>query len=222
MAIDYKATPSGDPIPRVPEGSDSKQGLLHNSKQIIEVPGDDAKEIGKQLIGWQDFADDATTVSPIVQSNVNGGEVKLTNNNQDTLTDGNTTVNAETTIEGLNDIWSTVSNTIVFDGTGIEKNDIIDARIHLKINSSIIDQAFDIRLDFYDQPNATGNLVFNFRKQIHVETLTAGVFREKMVDVRFFIGESILNGSANIILEGTKSFEVEVIGWNFKILKIGR
>ena len=39
MAIDYKSTPSGDPIPRVPDGNTDEKGLLHNSKNIIEIPG---------------------------------------------------------------------------------------------------------------------------------------------------------------------------------------
>jgi len=182
----------------------------------------DSKEIGKRLLGWQDFADTATTVTPIVQSNVNGGEVQLTNNNADTLTDGTTNVNAETTVDGVNDLWSTVSNTLVFSGTGIEKNDVINLRVHLKVLSSIIEQAFDVRLEFYDQIDGQGNIVFTLRKQMHVETLSAGVFREKMVDHSFFVGESILNGSCKIILEGTKSFEVETIGWNLLITKIAR
>ncbi len=178
--------------------------------------------ISSTIIGWQDFADTATTASPIEQTNVNGGEVQLTNNNSDTLTDGNTSVNAETTVSGLNDLWSTVSNTLVFKGTGIQKNDTIDLRVHLNINAKIIDQAFNVRIDFYDEEDGNGNLVFSLRRQIHVETLSAGVFREEMVNHDFFIGESILEGSAKIILEGTKSFEVEVIGWNIKILKIAR
>ena len=181
-----------------------------------------ALKTAQYIIGWQDFADTATTLSPIQQTNVNGGEVKLTNNNNDTLTDGNTNVNAETTVKGVNDTWSTVSNTLVFKDTGLEKNDVIDLRVHLNINAKIIDQAFDVRLDFYDDVDGQGNKIFSLRKQIHVETLSAGVFREEMVSHDFFIGESILNGSAEIILEGTKSFDVEVIGWNIKIFKIAR
>jgi hypothetical protein len=180
-----------------------------------------ALKTGAYLIGWQDFADTATTITPIVQTNINGGEVKLTNNNQDTLTDGTTTNNAETTAKGVNDMWSNQSNRLVFGGTGIKKNDIIEARIHVKTNASIIDQAFNVRIDFFDDLIA-GNKVFSLRKELHVETLSAGVFREEMVTHDFFIGESILNGSAEIILEGTKSFEVEIIGWNLKIFRIAR
>ena len=170
-------------------------------------PKIDIPSVRKNTIGWQDFADSATSeANPIVQSNVNGGEVLLTNNNNGTLTDGNTTVNAETTVEGLNDMWDTTSNTLVFKDTGIEKNDVILLRVHLNVSASIIDEDFDVKLDFYDDVNAGGNRVFGFQKQLHNETLSAGVFREKMVDMKFFIGESILNGSATISLVRYKIF----------------
>jgi hypothetical protein len=220
MGLEFKTDINGNPIPRVPEGESDTAGLLHNSKNLIEVPDD---EVGKKLIGWQDFADSNTSeANPIVQSNVSGGEVLLTNDNNGTLTDGNTSVNAETTVEGLNDMWSTTSNTLVFKDTGIEKNDVILLRVHTRISADIISQDFDVKLDFYDDVDAGGNRVFGFQKQIHTETLSAGVFREKMVDMKFFVGESILNGSATISLVGTKSFEATVIGWNLTILKIAR
>jgi len=220
MGLEFKTDINGNPIPRVPEGESDTAGLLHNSKNLIEVPDD---EVGKKLIGWQDFADSNTSeANPLVQSNVSGGEVLLTNDNNGTLTDGNTTQNAETTVEGLNDMWSTTSNTLVFKDTGIEKNDVILLRVHTRISADIISQDFDVKLDFYDDVDAGGNRVFGFQKQIHTETLSAGVFREKMVDMKFFVGESILNGSATISLVGTKSFEATTIGWNLTILKIAR
>ena len=59
--------------------------------------------------GWQDFADSTTATTPITVD-VGGGTVQLTNDNGGTLTDGNTTVNATTTMLGTNDIWSTGIN----------------------------------------------------------------------------------------------------------------
>ena len=180
-------------------------------------------EIGRRLIGWQDFADSNTSeANPIVQSNVNGGEVHLTNNNEDTATDGNTNVNAETTIEGLNDMYDTNTNTVVFGGTGIEKNDDFDIRVHLNISANIINQDFSVRIDFYDELGANGNLIFSLIEHVATETLIAGFFRERIVNIDGYVGESILNGSGKIYLVGTKSFEVEVIGWRIKILKIAR
>jgi len=211
---------------------DSEKGALvfnTDTQSILEWRGKSigwqpiALDVRKFFTGWQDFADANTTeASPLVQSNVSGGEVILTNDNNGTLTDGNTNVNAETTVQGLNDMWSTISNTLVFKDTGIEKNDVILLRVHTKISADIINQDFDIKLDFYDDVNATGTRVFGFQKQIHTETLSAGVFREKMVDLKFFVGESILNGSGTISLVGTKAFEATVIGWNLTILKIAR
>ena len=180
-------------------------------------------QVGRNLIGWQDFADSNTSESnPLIQSNVSGGEVHLTNNNNGTLTDGNTNVNAETTIKGLNDLWSTTSNTLVFKDTGIEKNDIFDIRIHLNISSNIISQDFGLRIEFYDDVDATGNQVFSLSKYISTESLSAGVFRERVTNMSGFFGESILNGSAKIYLVGSKSFEVQVIGFNIQIFKIAR
>jgi len=175
------------------------------------------------FIGWQDFADSNTSeASPIIQPTVNGGEVALTNNNNDTLTDGNTSVNAETSITGLNDLWNTTTNTFDFAGTGIEKNDLLSLRIHLNIAASIIAQDFSLRFDFYDSPGATGNFIFSLNQHVATEALSAGVFRERITTIDAFIGESIVNGSAKVYLVGTKSFEVEVIGFNIRIFKIAR
>jgi len=178
---------------------------------------------GQSLIGWQDFADSGTSeASPLVQPIVSGGDVHLTNNNNDTLTDGNTGVNAETTVVGVNDLWSTTSNTFVFKDTGIEKNDLLSIRVHLNVSASIISQDFSLRFDFYDDVDAGGNYIFSLNQHLATEALSAGVFRERIVAVDAFVGESILNGSAKCFLVGTKSFEVEVIGWNIRIFKIAR
>ena len=210
------------PIINIPTKNTGDNFTAAELNEIVSAINDPLKT-GSRLIGWQDFADSTTTeANPLVQSNVSGGEVLLTNDNNGTLTDGNTTFNAETTVEGLNDMWNTTSNTLVFKDTGIEKNDVILLRVHARISADIISQDFDVKLDFYDDVDAGGNRVFGFQKQIHTETLSAGVFREKMVDAKFFVGDSILNGSATISLVGTKSFEATVIGWNLTILKIAR
>ena len=205
--------------------------VFDKDDKVLKVGKDDSFEeiysnpvqVGRTLIGWQDFADSNTSeASPLVQSNVSGGEVNLTNNNGGTLTDGNTNVNAETTVKGLNDLWSTVSNTLTFKDTGIEKNDIFDIRVHLNISSNIITQDFNLRIDFFDDVDATGNQVFSLRKYVSTESLSAGVFRERVTNMTGFFGESILNGSAKIYLVGTKSFEVQVVGFNIQIFKIAR
>ena len=180
-----------------------------------------ALQTGRYLIGWQDFADSNTSeASPLVQPNVNGGEVQLTNNNNDTATDGTTNQNDQTTIIGLSDMWDTSTNTFIFKDTGIQKNDLFDIRVHLNISSSIIPQDFEVRLDFYDQPEGLGNFVFSLTEHVSTETLSAGVFRERIVNMDGYFGESVLNGSAKIYLVGTKSFEVEVVGWKINIFKI--
>jgi hypothetical protein len=183
--------------------------------------GSSALQTGRYLIGWQDFADSNTSeASPLVQTNVNGGEVQLTNNNNDTATDGTTNQNSETTVIGLNDLWDTSTNTFIFDGTGIQKNDLFDIRVHLNISSNIVPQDFELRIDFYDEPAGAGNYQFSLTEHVSTDTLSAGVFRERIVNMDGYVGESILNGSAKIFLVGTKSFEVEVVGWKINIFKI--
>lgn len=46
MAIDYKATPSGDPIPRSPKGSTDDNALVHNGVKEIEYPASDQTPSG--------------------------------------------------------------------------------------------------------------------------------------------------------------------------------
>jgi len=182
-----------------------------------------AKGVGKRLIGWQDYADSNTSEqNPIVQSDINGGRVQLTNNNNDTLTDGNTNVNAETTVQGLNDTWDTTTNTFIFKDTGLEKNDRFAIRFHVNISADIVSQDFKIVLDFYDEPGGQGNYIFSLSKKAGSITKSAGVFEEDFPEIKGFIGESILNGSAIAYVYGTKSFKVENIGYNIEYFKIAR
>ena len=228
----YKVRPdhmTPEQIQNVIHKKDIDEGVIiydkPNDKLLANINGtfEEVVSSSAQLIGWQDFADSNTSeASPLVQSNVNGGELHLTNNNNDTLTDGNTTVNGETTLEGVNDLWNTTTNTFDFKDTGLGKNDIVNFRFHTNISASIINQDFGVRLDFYDDLGGTGNFIFSLSQHVATETLSAGVFRERLTQLNVFIGESILNGSAKAYLVGTKSFEVEVIGWNLQIFKISR
>lgn len=193
-----------------------KDIVLDNGALNVKIMGNEA--VG---IGWQDFADSNTSeASPLVQSNVGGGEVLMTNNNNDTLTDGNTNVNSATTVNGITDLWNTTTNTFDFDGTGIEANDILNFRFHTNVSASIINQEFSIRLDFFDGVGGTGTQIFSLSSHLTSEGLSAGVFRERLTNINTFVGQSILNGSAKAYLVGTKSFEAEIIGFNIQILKI--
>ena len=183
--------------------------------------GSSALQTGRYLIGWQEFVDSNTTeLNPLVQSSVNGGEVHLTNNNEGTATSGSTNDNSDTTILGLNDLWDTATNTVVFNGTGVQRNDLFDIRVDLNISASIIPQDFELRVDFYDQASGLGNLRFSLTEHVSTETLSAGVFRGRSVNIDGYVGDSILNGSAKIYLVGTKSFEVEVVGWKINLFKV--
>ena len=193
------------------------------NNQMSPVAQNDPSSIGRSLIGWQDYADSNTSeANPLEQTNIFGGEVQLTNNNNDTATDGNTNINGNTTVEGINDIWDTSTNTFTFKDTGIEKNDLFLIRFHVKENPTIVPQTFGIRMDFYDDVGGLGNKVFDLPGTGRTLTESAGVFEPDIIYVEGYFGESILNGSAKVFLEGTKSFEAEVIGWKVNIYKIAR
>ena len=183
----------------------------------------DSLGIARDIIGWQDYADSNTSeANPLEQTNIFGGEVQLTNNNNDTATDGNTNINGNTTVKGVNDIWDTSTNTFIFKDSGIEKNDLFLIRFHVKENPTIVPQTFGIRMDFYDDVGGNGNYVFSLPGTGRTLTESAGVFEPDIIYVEGYFGESILNGSAKVFLEGTKSFEVEVVGWKVNIYKIAR
>lgn len=191
--------------------TDRKVHLFRNGDQWVSS---DATELTQ---GWQDFADLTTQVTPIEQTSVDGGQVQLTTDNAGTLTDGNTTQNSETTLGGVNDIWNTSSNTIQFGGTGLITNDTIDARIHFEISPNIVPQNFKLVFEFYDDVNGGGNKVFELVSAVQSVFENAGTFVEMLIERRFFIGESIKDGSAIVKLEGSSSFEVKMKGFNFEI-----
>ena len=168
--------------------------------------------------GWQDFADLTTQTTPLQVTSVSGGSLQLTCDNEGVLTDGNTNYNENTTMDDVKDIWSTTSNTIQFKGTGLQVNQNVFARIHVKISPNVVPADFDIELDFYTEENAGGTKAFSLKKHLDEITTSAGVFEEYVEEFRFFIGESILNGSATINIIGTKAFDVEVVGFNFLII----
>ena len=167
--------------------------------------------------GWQDFADLTTQTTPIQQLILSGGSVQLTTDNAGTLTDGNTTLNSEHTLKGVNDIWNTTSNTIQFGGTGVQANDIIDARVHFEIAPNLVPQNFEIIFEFFDDINGTGNKIFDLVSSVQSVFENAGTYVERLIERRFFIGESIKDGSAVIKLNGSASFEVKMKGFNFEI-----
>ena len=168
--------------------------------------------------GWQDFADSATQSTPLQVTSVNGGVLQLTCDNGGTLTDGNTNYNENTTMNRVIDIWNTTSNTIQFKDTGVKANQNIFARIHVEIAANVVPADFKIVLDFYSEENAGGTKVFSLEKHLDEITTSAGSYEEYIEEFRFFIGESILNGSATINIIGTKAFDIKVVGFNFLII----
>jgi len=70
MGLEFKTDTSGNPIPRVPEGSSDTKGLLHNSKNEIEVPGDGGG-------GSVQSVNDKTGVVTIKEENVNSSLIEV-------------------------------------------------------------------------------------------------------------------------------------------------
>ena len=168
-------------------------------------------------LGWQDFADLATQTVPVVQSNVNGGSIFLPTDSSGTLTDGNTTTNAAHTLPGVSDLWNSASNSLNFGGSGILANDVIDARVHFEISSAVVPQSFKLVFEFYDGLDGSGNKVFELVSEVPRVTDNAGTFFEITPERRFFVGESIKQGSCKFKLMGTSSFSVKMKGFNFEI-----
>ena len=210
---DSSQDPFGD-IEATSSVSSSYESRDVNSSSVNEEAQEETTKI---VQGWQDFADLTTQATPIEQTSVDGGQVQLTTDNEGTLTDGNTTQNSEHTLKDVNDIWNTTSNTIQFGGTGLEANDTIDARIHFEISPNIVPQNFKIIFEFYDGLNGTGTKQFELVSAVQSVFENAGTFVERLIERRFFVGESIANGSAVVKLDGTSAFEVKMKGFNFEI-----
>ena len=191
---------------------DNTEVSSSNSDNKVEI-----ELMAGSVQGWQDFADLTTQSTPIEQTSVDGASVQLTTDNAGTLTDGNTTSNYLTTLSGVNDIWNTTSNTIQFGGTGIKTNDTIDARIHFEISPNVVPQNFDLIFEFYDDVDGGGNKVFELESSVQSVFENAGTFVERLIERRFFIGESIKDGSAIVKLKGSSAFEVKMKGFNFEI-----
>ena len=118
-------------------------------------------------------------------TSVNGGVLQLTCDNGGTLTDGNTNFNSNTTMEGVTDIWNTISNTIQFKNTGLQANQNIFARIHAKIAANVVPADFKIVLDFYSEENAGGVKVFSLEKHLDEITTSAGTYENILKNLGF-------------------------------------
>ena len=204
-----------EPTPHVSNIIDTKNEADYDRISTRESSRDESLAANA---GWQDFSDLTTQTTPLQVTSVNGGKLQLTCDNEGVLTDGNTNYNEITTMDDVIDMWNTTSNTIQFKDTGLQANQNVFARIHVRISPNVVPADFDIELDFYTEENAGGTKAFSLKKHLDEITTSAGVFEEYVEEFRFFIGESILNGSATINIIGTKAFDVEVVGFNFLII----
>ena len=102
---------------------------------------DFAGAVGDRLIGWQDYSDTTTATTPLQITSATGGTIQLTNDASGVLTDGNTSVNATTTVSGVNDLYNSSNNFVEYNSTGIETNDVILFRTHIKVTPNKIGRA---------------------------------------------------------------------------------
>ena len=180
---------------------------------------DFAGAVGDRLIGFQDFADTTTATTPLQITSPTGGVIQVTNDASGLLTDGNTNVNATTTVQGVNDLYNSTNQFFEFDSTGLEANDVIGMRIHLKVTPNTVPMDLDINLTFYDDVAGGGTEVFKLNKRLATFSQGAGIEYEIIESVNYFIGASIVNGSKKVEVTTNAACDIVNVGYNVTILK---
>ena len=180
---------------------------------------DFAGAISDRLIGFQDFADTTTATTPLQITSATGGAIQLTNDASGVLTDGNTNVNATTSVSGVNDLYNSSNNFFEFDSTGLEANDVIGMRIHLKVTPNTVPMDLDVNLTFYDTVAGGGTELFKLNKRLATFSQGAGIEYEIIESINYFIGASILNGSKKVELTTNAACDIVNVGYNVTILK---
>lgn len=180
---------------------------------------DFAGAVGDRLIGFQDFADTTTASTPLQITSATGGVIQVTNDASGQLTDGNTNVNATTTVQGVNDLYNSSNQFFEFDSTGLEANDVIGMRIHLKVTPNTVPMDLDINLTFYDDVAGGGTEVFKLNKRLATFSQGAGIEYEIIESINYFIGASIVNGSKKVEVTTNAACDIVNVGYNVTILK---
>ena len=180
---------------------------------------DFAGAVGDRLVGWQDFADTTTATTPLQITSATGGTIQLTNDASGVLTDGNTNVNASSTVSGVSDLYNSSNNFIEYNGTGIEANDVILFRTHIKVTPNTVPCDVDLKFTFYDDVAGGGTEQFSLLKSVKTISANAGTAVDVIDQINYFIGASIVNGSSKIEVITTAAADVEVVGYNINIIK---
>jgi len=207
---------SADIVNLVDVSDDTMAATGTNKRATVE---DFAGAVSDRLIGFQDFSDTTTPVTPLQITSPTGGVIQLTNDASGQLTDGNTNVNATTTVKGVNDLYNSSNNFFEFDSTGLEANDIIGMRIHLKVTPNTVPMDLDVNLTFYDDVAGGGSEVFKLKKRLATFSQGAGVEYEIIESVNYFIGASIINGSKKVEVTTNAACDIVNVGYNVTILK---
>ena len=180
---------------------------------------DFAGAVGDRLIGWQDYSDTTTATTPLQITSATGGTIQLTNDASGVLTDGNTSVNATTTVSGVNDLYNSSNNFVEYNSTGIETNDVILFRTHIKVTPNTVPCDVDLKFTFYDDVAGGGTEQFSLSKSVKTISSNAGTQVDIIDQINYFIGASIINGSSKIEVITTAAADIEVVGYNINIIK---
>lgn len=215
-SINQSDIDSSDIIDLVDISDDTMAATGTNKKTTLL---DFAGAMQKRSAGWQDFADTTTDVTPLEITPATGGEVQLTNDSSGTLTDGNTNTNANTTVIGINDLYNSSTNYLEFASTGIEANDVISLRIHVKVTPNTVPMDLDVDLRFFTEVAGGGANAFDLNKRLATFTKGAGVQYEIIETINFFIGASIIDGSCGLFCVTNAACEITNVGYNINILK---
>ena len=180
---------------------------------------DFAGAVGDRLVGWQDYSDTTTATTPLQITSATGGTIQLTNDSSGVLTDGNTSVNATTTVSGVNDLYNSSNNFVEYNSTGIEVNDVILFRTHIKVTPNTVPCDVDLKFTFYDDVAGGGTEQFSLLKSVKTISANAGTQVDIIDQINYFIGASIINGSSKIEVITTAAADIEVVGYNINIIK---
>ena len=169
--------------------------------------------------GWQDFADRGLVLPEV--TDVAGGTAILTNDASGTLTDGNSNVNAATTLPGVTDLWNSSTNFLNFGDGGLRVNDYLTIRTDFVVTAAIVPLHPSLTFRFFSGPDGGGSEVFSLAKNLSIVSTGAGLAVPFLPETGFFIGESIASGSMRIELTVDVPVTVRVNGWNIQIHRRG-
>ena len=116
-------------------------------------------------------------------------------------------------------MYNSTNQYFEFDSTGLEVNDILGMRIHLRVTPNTVPMDLDVNFRFFDDVGGAGTETFQLNKRLATFTQGAGIEYEIVESVNYFIGASIINGSKKIEIQTNAACDIVNVGYNVTILK---